>query len=124
VRLLLDTHALLWWLGDDARLRDDVRAAVADTEEVLVSTASVWEISLKRTLGKLVAPDDLAAQLVRHQFSVLPVHLSHAIRYADLPLLHRDPFDRMLVAQGQVEGLTIVTGDPAIAAYAVDVLLN
>jgi PIN domain nuclease of toxin-antitoxin system len=124
VRLLLDTHSLLWWLADDHRLSPEMRGAVADTEVVLVSTASAWEISFKKALGKLAAPDDLPSQLVRHQFTVLPIHLSHAVRYGDLPLIHRDPFDRMLVAQAQVEGLTIVTRDPAIAAYEVDVLLS
>jgi PIN domain nuclease of toxin-antitoxin system len=124
VRLLLDTHALLWWLADDPRLGAETREAVADSEVVLVSTASAWEIALKKGLGKLTAPDDLPSQLVRHQFTVLPIHLSHTVRYGDLPLIHRDPFDRMLVAQAQVEGLTIVSGDPAIAAYDVDVLFN
>ena len=124
MRLLLDTHTLLWWLADDPRLHAEVRDHVAESEEVFVSTASAWEISLKKALGKLVAPDDLPAQLVRHQFTVLPIHLAHALRYGELPLLHRDPFDRMLVAQAQVEDLTIVTGDAAIAAYEVGVLPN
>ena len=124
MRLLLDTHALLWWLADDPRLLDAARDRVADSEEVFVSTASAWEIALKRALGKLDAPHDLPAQLVRHQFTVLPIHLAHTVRYGDLPLLHRDPFDRMLVAQAQVEHLTVVTGDAAIAAYDVAVLLN
>ena len=122
MRLLLDTHVLLWWLAADPRLAPPSRDLIADADEVTVSTASAWEMSLKAQLGKLECPEDLAAQLVRHQFSVLPVHLDHAVRYRGLPLHHRDPFDRMLVAQAQVEGLAIVSADEVFAGYEVEVV--
>jgi PIN domain nuclease of toxin-antitoxin system len=122
VNVLLDTQVVLWWLTDDERLDRPAREVVADAEVATVSVASAWEMSLKVQLGKLELPDDLGAQLARHGFSVLPIHLGHALQYRALPLLHRDPFDRMLVAQAQVEQLAIVTADPAIARYAVDVI--
>lgn len=122
MRLLLDTHVLLWWLSDDPVLGPEARRAIAAADLAMVSTASVWEISLKRGLGKLDAPADLGDQIERHRFGVLPVHLDHAIRVGALPLLHRDPFDRMLVAQAQSEGLTVVTADPVLAGYGVETL--
>jgi PIN domain nuclease of toxin-antitoxin system len=122
VRVLLDTHILLWWLADDGQLPGEARELIATAESAYVSTASVWEISIKQAVGKLTAPDDLAGQISRHDFALLPIHLDHAIRVGILPLLHRDPFDRMLVAQAQLEGLAIVTGDPRIARYDVPVV--
>lgn len=122
MRLLLDTHVLLWWLSDDGRLNDNARASIASAEAAFVSTASAWEISMKRALGKLEAPDDLPEQLARHRFSVLSIHLDHALLAGALPPVHRDPFDRMLVAQAQIEALVIVTGDERIRSYAVDVM--
>jgi PIN domain nuclease of toxin-antitoxin system len=116
---LLDTHILYWWLVDDARISDEERHMISDAEAALVSTASIWEMSLKRTIGKLKVPDDLPSQLSRHDFAVLPVHLDHALRVGELPPLHRDPFDRMLVAQAQLEELVIATQDPRIAQYGV-----
>lgn len=122
MRILLDTQVLLWWLADDARLGEEGRRIVAEAEEALVSVASAWEMSLKAQLGKLDIPGDLDAQLVRHQFSVLPVHLAHALRYRQLPLHHHDLFDRMLVAQAQVERLAIVSADGAFVHYEVELL--
>lgn len=122
MRLLLDTQVLLWWLADDPRLGRPGRDVIAEAEDAVVSAATAWEMSLKAQLGKLDYPEDLDAQLVRHQFSVLPVHLNHALRYRQLPLHHRDPFDRMLVAQAQVEGLAVVSADPAFAAYEVEIV--
>ena len=122
MRLLLDTHVLLWWLADDPLLTVEARAAIVESDLAVVSTASAWEISMKRSLGKLDAPDDLAAQLVRDQFTVLPIHLDHALRAGSLPHIHRDPFDRMLVAQAQVEDLVIITTDTNIPRYDVRVL--
>lgn len=120
--LLLDTQVVLWWLADDERLGVRCRELIAETEMATVSVVSAWEMSLKSQLDKLEFPPDLGAQLARHDFSVLPVHLGHALQYRAIPMIHRDPFDRMLVAQAQVEDLTIVTADPALARYEVDVV--
>jgi PIN domain nuclease of toxin-antitoxin system len=123
VRLLLDTHALLWWLADDPTLSADARAAIADGESfVAVSAVSAWEIVIKRAAGRLKAPDDLEAELSRARFTALPITLLHALRIGDLPTHHADPFDRMLVVQAQLEGLTIVTRDERIPLYGVDTL--
>jgi PIN domain nuclease of toxin-antitoxin system len=122
VRLLLDTHVLLWWLGAQ-RLSPKATAAIASADsEVRISSATAWEISVKSALGRLTVPDDLSAQLAAHQFEVLPVLLSHALAVRALPPHHADPFDRMLVAQAQIEDLTIVTRDANIRRYDVAVL--
>ena len=123
MRLLLDTNALLWWLGRSPRLGSSARAAIASpASEVRVSGLTVAEIEIKRALGKLETPDDLQAQLDRHAFAELPLTVRHAMGLRDLPLHHRDPFDRMLIAQARVEGLTFVTADRAMSAYDVPIL--
>ncbi len=123
MRLLLDTNVLIWWLDDTRPLRDDVRAAIADPEhEAIVSAASVWEISIKIKTGKLQVDADIPDAIERSQFAQLAVTGEHGWAAGALPLHHRDPFDRLLVAQAQLEGLTIVTRDPAIARYQVAVL--
>jgi PIN domain nuclease of toxin-antitoxin system len=120
---LLDTHALLWWLFDDPRLGPAAREAMEDPANVVfVSAASVWEIAIKRALGKVSAPDDLSEQVEDAGFEPLPVGFDHAERVGALPLRHRDPFDRLLVAQALVEGATIVTVDRLIRAYGVATL--
>jgi PIN domain nuclease of toxin-antitoxin system len=120
VRLLLDTHALLWWLSDDPSLSEVARAAIATPDaDVAVSAASAWEISIKSGLGKLTAPDDLETQLVRHQFRPLGITVAHALAAGSLPRHHDDPFDRMLVAQARIEGMTLVTRDARIGLYGV-----
>ena len=122
MKLLLDTHVLLWWLSSQ-RISARARAAIQDRDnDVLVSLASVWEIGIKKGIGKLDAPDDLEAQVASHSFVPLQITFTHAAAVANLPLLHRDPFDRMLVAQAQTEGLTVVTRDPRIARYGVPTL--
>jgi PIN domain nuclease of toxin-antitoxin system len=119
-RLLVDTHALLWWLSDDPVLPDGARAAIADpTNEPLVSAATVWELAIKRSLGKLTVPDDLPARLPSEGFGWLPVSADHAWEVRRLPLHHRDPFDRLLVAQALVERIAVVTGDPRFSVYGV-----
>ena len=120
MRLLLDTHALLWWLGVDRSLGARARAAIAaETTEVFVSAASAWEISIKRMLGKLEAPEDLEEQIAFHRFEALPITVAHASAAGALAPHHADPFDRMLVAQAIAEDLTIVTRDRRIARYGV-----
>jgi len=124
MNLLLDTHALLWWLDDSPSLRGDAREAIANpANTVFVSAVVAWEIRIKQAIGKLDLPDDFAETLSNEQFSELPLRISHADRLADLPMLHRDPFDRMLVAQAMVEGLTLVTRDADISKYGVPLLL-
>lgn len=121
--LLLDTHALIWWLSDDTALSEQARAAIADPEStVYVSAASAWEMSIKHAQGRLDAPDDLAAVLVANDLVELPITVVHAELAGALPPHHADPFDRMLIAQASVEGLTLVSRDADFAAYGVPLL--
>lgn len=123
MRLLLDTHALLWWLAGDERLGERARRVIAAPEnDVYVSAASAWEIAMKAGLGKVSAPHDLAEQLDASAFVALPVDVVHALEVQHQPEHHRDPFDRLLVAQARLEGLTLVTADPRISRYDVPVL--
>ena len=116
----MDTHVLLWALGATQMLRSDVREALADPRnDVFVSAACIWEIAIKRALGKLRAPEHLGAAVEAAGFSELPVTFVHAEQAGSLPKHHTDPFDRMLVAQAQIEGLTLVTADANIPQYAV-----
>lgn len=120
MRLLLDTHTLLWWLSDDPTLSQVARSAIARPDaDVAISAASAWEVSIKSALGKLTAPGDLEAQLHRHRFSSLPITIRHALVAGSLPRHHDDPFDRMLVAQARIERMTLVTRDPRIGLYGV-----
>jgi PIN domain nuclease of toxin-antitoxin system len=122
-RLLLDTHVLLWWLSADNSLGTEAKHLISSGDNVAyVSAASIWEISIKRALGKLKAPADFAAILETEGFDQLPIDVFHAEQAGDLPLLHRDPFDRMLVAQAQAEGLNIITADARIKQYGVRVI--
>ncbi|HEY4633092.1 MAG TPA: type II toxin-antitoxin system VapC family toxin [Candidatus Limnocylindrales bacterium] len=121
--LLLDAHALLWWLDDDPTLSDAARTAIADpSTDVLVSAATVWEISIKRALGKLDAPDGLVEAIEASGFGGLPVTLADGEAVAALPAHHRDPFDRMLVAQAGRIDAAIVSRDAAFDAYDCAVL--
>lgn len=123
MNLLLDTHVLLWWLSDDPQLRPEIREAVRDPGNVvLVSAASAWEVSVKQALGKLDAPDDLEDAIETAYLQPLPITLGHALRAGALPKHHDDPFDRMLVAQAQLERLLLTTADRRLAAYDVAVL--
>ena len=117
---LADTHALLWWLADDPRLSEPARDVLAAGEiAVFFSAASVWEAEIKAAAGKLRVPDDLLESLEAEQFVELDATARHAREAARLPLLHRDQFDRMLVAQARLENLAVMTRDPKIAAYGV-----
>jgi PIN domain nuclease of toxin-antitoxin system len=123
VILLLDAHALLWWLADAAELSDQARRAIADpANEVLVSAASIWEIEVKRAAGRLEAPAELLEDLDRARIDALPLTAIDAVAAARLPLHHRDPFDRMVVAQAQRLDAIVVSRDRAFEAYDVPVL--
>jgi PIN domain nuclease of toxin-antitoxin system len=122
VRLLLDTHVLLWWIADQPLSKAADREIRAARNVVCVSAVSAAEIGVKTAIGKLRTPDDLKRQLQRHRFTHLPVTVEHGLQVGELPLHHRDPFDRLLVAQAQLEGLTIVTRDPRISRYDVATL--
>jgi len=121
--LLLDTHTLIWALEDNPALSAAAREAIIDGNNIVfVSAVSVWEISIKKALGKLDAPDTLLEEIERHRFTPLEIALEHGDRAGKLPPIHLDPFDRMLIAQAQVEGLTILTADPQFRRYDVEVL--
>ena len=121
--LLLDTHALLWVLDDSPELNERARRAIINPRnQVFVSAASVWEIAIKSALGKVTAPDDLLVAIEETGFTELGIKSSHAVQAGRLPLHHRDPFDRMLVAQAQAQGLTIVTRDANILLYGVSTI--
>lgn len=120
-RLLLDTHTVLWWLADE-QLAGEAKALIADTPLVAVSTASVWEVGIKVALGKLRVEVPFAPVVRDAQFALLPVSGEHADAAAALPGHHWDPFDRMLIAQAVVEGLTIVTRDQRFSDYDVPII--
>lgn len=123
MRLLLDTHILLWWLTDDPRLSANVRAAISDPRnDVLVSAASAWEMSIKQALGKLAVPDDLSAEIRRQGMVALPVDIDDGLRAGSLPHHHRDPFDRMLIAQAIRHRLVLASTDSQFGDYDVVVL--
>ena len=123
MRLLLDTHVLIWWLEGGKNITPKVQDQISrPNNDVFISAASAWEIAIKKNSGKLKTPDDLEEQIKRHAFTPLPIELSHALRAGALPLHHRDPFDRMLVAQCQIEDLSLVTHDTKLSMYDVLVL--
>lgn len=117
--LLLDTHVVLWWLTDDPTLSDYIKDQLDHEPDVYVSAATVWEVAIKQAMGKLKEPADLPERIRDSGFRELPITSEHAIAAGRLPLIHRDPFDRMLVAQAAVEELTLVTRDPVFARYGV-----
>jgi PIN domain nuclease of toxin-antitoxin system len=121
-RLLLDTLVVLWWLADDQTLSDEIKRSIDEEIDVFVSAATVWEVAIKQSLGKLVAPVDLPEKIRDSELRNLPITADHAIAAGRLPLIHRDPFDRMLVAQARSDGLTLVTRDNALGTYDVEVL--
>jgi PIN domain nuclease of toxin-antitoxin system len=122
MRLLLDTHVLLWWRDASPSLSSRVRAALSDAgNDILVSAATLWEIVVKRAVGKLRFPDDLEEVLEEEGFELLPIGFSHLHVLGQLPFLHRDPFDRMLIAQAIAEGIPLLTRDRAMRPYPVPV---
>lgn len=127
MRLLLDTHALLWWLTDDQNLPRVPRDAIADSEnDILVSSASAWEVSTKYRLGKLPEIGDISDRFAfyvrKSGFQNLSISLEHALLAGQLPGPHKDPFDRMLIAQAKIEKLHMVTVDPAFKDYGIQIL--
>ena len=124
MRLLLDTHILLWWLADDAALPPIVRSAIADPRaEIFVSAATSWEIAIKHALGRLTFPvARLPAILIEARMSPLAISVEHSLAAGSLPPHHEDPFDRMLIAQARYEGLTIASVDRMFGRYAVAIL--
>jgi PIN domain nuclease of toxin-antitoxin system len=123
VKLLLDTHTALWWLADDDQLGEHVARHLTDeTNQVLLSAVVAWEVAIKRSLGKLDAPDDLVSILLGAGAQPLPVTLDHAAAVETLPWHHRDPFDRMLVAQALTEEAAIVSRDEPLSAYGVSIV--
>lgn len=123
MRLLLDTHVILWALADPERLTNEARACIEDGHnEVFVSAASVWEIAIKQATGRLRAPDDLLDVMASGGFASMPITAQHASAAGGLPMLHRDPFDRMLIAQAIVESIAIVTRDQRLAQYEVQLV--
>jgi PIN domain nuclease of toxin-antitoxin system len=126
VSLLLDTHVVLWWLIDDPTLSDDLKDAIDQEPDVHLSAATVWEVAIKQAIkqaiGKLQGPDDLIERMRASGLRELAITSEHAMLAGRLPRLHRDPFDRVLVAQARWEDLTVVTRDARISAYGVPVL--
>ena len=123
MHLLLDTHTLIWWLAKNPTLSNTARDAIANPDNIVfVSAASAWEIAIKKSLGKLQAPDDLKQQLEKQKFTPLAINIDHALAIKQLPHHHKDPFDRILIAQAIHEGLTIVSRDRIFKSYDVDII--
>lgn len=120
--LLLDTHVFLWWRGEPSRLTPEAQKRISTADLVFVSVASAWEAAIKAALGRLEIPDTLEAGVLASGFEKLLISFSHAERAARLPAHHRDPFDRMLVAQAQAEGLALVTHDRLLEPYEVEIV--
>ena len=118
MRLLLDTHLLLWWLGNTPELGKEAKRLIADSgNTIFVSTVTLWEMWLKVSVGKLRIPSDIEARIREEGFELLPLSAAHARRVATLPWHHRDPFDRMLVSQAEEERLVLLTADSSMNAY-------
>ncbi|MBO3739631.1 type II toxin-antitoxin system VapC family toxin [Actinoplanes flavus] len=120
--LLLDTHVVLWWLTDDPTLSAEIKERLDHEPDVYISPATIWEVAIKQSLGKLEKPADLPERIRDSGFRHLNITAEHGIVAGRLPLIHRDPFDRMLIAQAKVEHLTLVTRDAHIHKYDVPVL--
>lgn len=122
-RILLDTHTLLWWLSGDPLLGKNALEIISNQEnDIFVSAATTWEIAIKKTKGLLEAPDNFDAIIVDEGFKHLPISLYHGEQAGGLPLHHKDPFDRMLVAQAQAEGLILMTNDCEISKYGINTI--
>jgi PIN domain nuclease of toxin-antitoxin system len=122
MRLLLDTQVVLWWFRNDQRLGPLARQAIAAAQDVAVSAVTPWEIAIKVAIGKLDAPAHLLDDIEQRGLRRLPVTFEHAKALLALPPVHRDPFDRMLIAQAVAEKLTLISSDSAFARYAIDLV--
>ena len=127
MRALLDTHTFLWWNLDAPQLSTEAREFIATgSNEIFLSAASAWEIAIKAAKGRLILPDSpdqyVADRMRLHRFSALPIELSHALEVYRLPAIHQDPFDRLLIAQSQLEGIPLLTADSEIHRYQVEVI--
>lgn len=127
MKILLDTHTFLWWITDDQRLPDHAREIISNGDnELFLSAASGWEITIKAKIGRLNLPDEpqrfIPEQMKLNFIQSLPIQMSHALHVSTLPDYHRDPFDRLLIAQSQLEGIPILSSDPQIANYQVEVI--
>jgi len=124
-RLLLDTHVFLWWLVNDQRLGERARGFIQDPKnQIFVSAATTWEISIKRALGKISAPEDMSSIIDDEGFIALSINAYHGDQAGLLPDLHKDPFDRMLVVQAQAEGMYLVSSDKVFPQYPVRLIKN
>ncbi len=122
-RILIDTHVFLWWLADNSALGSRAKKIIRETEnDVFVSSITSWEIAIKKKKGLLIAPDDIDGIVEDEGFLKLPISLFHAEKAGALEEIHRDSFDRMLIAQAQAEGLELLTADKIIAEYGVKVI--
>ena len=122
MRLLLDSHVALWWLEDSDELGPECTALIESADDVQFSAVTPWELGIKRAFGKLDFPDDLVASLGAAGFTELPITAAHADLAPRLPAHHRDPFDRVLVAQAQLEALRLVSADASLTPYDVDLI--
>ena len=122
MRLLVDSHVALWWLAGDASLGPASAANLRSADEVFFSPVTPWELGIKRSLGKLAFPDGLVDALLDAGFDELPISAAHAERASGLPAHHRDPFDRMLVAQAQLQSLALVSADRHLRPYEVELI--
>lgn len=127
MKVLLDTHAFLWWITDDPQLPAQVRGIIANSDNNLFfSAASCWEIVIKTQLGRIKLPDKpdifIAEQMASNAIQSLPVQVSHALHVFNLPYLHNDPFDRIIIAQAQLEKLPVITSDSLISQYKIDII--
>ena len=122
LRLLLDTHVLLWWLADVPPVTERLLDYMSTAEAVMVSAASVWEMEIKKAMKRLEAPEDIDKAIEFNGFRPLHMTVAHAMLAGKLPEIHKDPFDRMLVAQATLEGLTLVTRDRTLVEYGVPIL--
>ena len=125
MKILLDTHVLVWALSSPERIKPKVQDLLVDTDNIVfVSIASLWELQIKKSLNKISLPDDFISQLQENGFELLDINYKHIAKLAELPLIHRDPFDRMLVAQTIHEKLSLVTNDLEIMKYNIKIITN
>ena len=123
MRVLLDTHILLWWLAADPALPQRAAEVISDADTtVVISAATAWEIAIKKAVGRLEAPDDLLDALEANDFESIAITTIHALAAGQLPPHHSDPFDRMLIAQSRIEGITLVSTDRRLSDYDVELL--